>query len=259
MTPPALKNIGTLAGFSGIYLPFWTFDARTQAGWRAEVGHTVTETYHEQGKVKTRVKTVWRWETGQAQLDIDDLLVPGTTHVSRLLLEKIMPFNLSGLCAYEPVYLAGFSAQAFDFPLEKAWELGRQQMREDTRRACERQASSGQIRNFSMSLDFADESWRYLLLPVYLATYRYANQTYQVMLNGQSGVIAGQRPVDWNKIRLVIGVLLAPGLLLLLAGLVTLLLGGLGVVIGGFGLFLLVIAGIASAVLLRQAYQMDDI
>jgi predicted heme/steroid binding protein len=157
---------------------------------------------------KTRTVTVWRWESGQARLGIDDLLVEGTARLSAVLLDKIKTYNLNELVSYDAKYLAGFHARAYDVPLEKAWEVGRQQMREMTRQACREQASTSQIRNFSMSLDFSDESWRYVLLPVYVAAYRYDGKVYQVMINGQGGAITGQRPVDWAKVWLAVAALL---------------------------------------------------
>ena len=158
---------------------------------------------------------------GRGRLKIEDLLVAGTARLSALLMGKIKNFDMSALAAYEPKYLAGLQAQAYDIPLEKAWETGRQQMREKTRQDCVSQASTSQVRNFSMNLDFADESWRYILLPIYLNTYRYEDKTFQIMVNGQTGAIAGQRPVDWNKVWLAIAALLAPGICLGLVGLVT--------------------------------------
>jgi hypothetical protein len=150
-------------------------------------------------------------------------------------------------------------ARAYDLPLEAAWEQAREQMREQTRQACRSQASTSQIRNFSMNLDFSQESWRYILLPVYVAAYRFQSQNYQVMVNGQTGSVSGQRPVDWTKVWLVIAALLAPGVLLGLVGLLTLLFGGVGAVIGGFGLFLLAIGMIIAFVILQKAMSLDDI
>jgi hypothetical protein len=144
-------------------------------------------------------------------------------------------------------------------PLERAWEIARQQMRERTRQACYEQASSSQIRNFNMDLDFSEESWRYILLPVYVAAYRYQDKPYQVMVNGQTGTIAGQRPVDWTRVGLVAAALAAPGLLLCLLGLLTLLFGGVGVAIGGFGLFLLIIGLVIDAIIIMKAMSLDDI
>ena len=110
-----------------------------------------------------------------------------------------------------------------------------------------------------MSLDFADESWRYILTPVYISNYTYDAKTFQAMVNGQTGTIAGQRPVDWNKIWLVIAALLAPGALIGLLGLLTIPLAGIGVVIGGFGFVLLVIGVIVSIIIYTQASKLDDV
>jgi hypothetical protein len=150
-------------------------------------------------------------------------------------------------------------AQAYDVTLEKAWEAGRGQMREQTRQACLAQASTSQVRNFSMSLDFADESWRYILAPVYISNYTYGGKTFQAMVNGQTGAIAGQRPVDWNKVWLAIAALLTPGVLFSLIGLITIPLAGIGVGLGAFGFVLLVIGVIVAIIIYTQANQLDDV
>jgi hypothetical protein len=131
-------------------------------------------------------------------------------------------------------------------------------MREETRAACRGQASTSKIRNFSMALDFSDESWRYILAPAYVAAYDYGDATYQVMINGQTGAIAGQRPVDWTKVGLAIAAALTPGALLTLTGAVTALLG-IGVPIAIVGLVLLVIGGIIAFILFQKAQEMDDV
>jgi hypothetical protein len=259
MVPADLRDASRGCEFSGVYLPYWTFDADTSADWKAEVGHQKQERYYSNGEWKTRTVTVWRWESGHAELHIDDLLVPGSPRVSSNLLAQVEPFDLDALAPYSPEYLAGFQAQAYETPLETAWDAGRRLMREQTRQACLQQASTGQVRNFSMNLDFANESWRYVLLPVYLAANTYAGKTYQAIINGQTGAIAGQRPVDWNKLWLVIAALLAPGVLLGLVGLITIPLFGSGVVIGGIGFVLLVLGVVISIILYVQASRMDDL
>jgi hypothetical protein len=108
-----------------------------------------------------------------------------------------------------------------------------------------------------MNLDFNDESWRYILLPVYLNTYHFENKTFQMMVNGQTGAISGQRPVDWNKVWLAIAALLSPGLFLGLVGLVTAALG-IGIGIGAIGFILLIIGTIIGIIVFVQAQGMDD-
>ena len=56
------------------------------------------------------------------------------------------------------------------------------------------------MRSVSMSVDFSEERWRHILVPMYLATYRYGDEAYTVLVNGQTGECAGERPVAaWKK------------------------------------------------------------
>ena len=260
MTPAALKSLVNIQAFSGIYLPFWTFDSTTSAEWRAEIGHTETERYydHSDKTWKTRTKIDWRWESGSAHLRIDDLLEAGTARASARHLNLVQNYDMQGLVAYEPGFLAGMQAQTYDIALEAAWEIARQDMREKTRQACRKQASTSMIRNFRMELDFSEENWRLILLPLFLTPFVYGKRVYQVLVNGQTGAISGQRPVNWTKVWLVIAALLAPGIILGLLGLVTLPLAGVGIPIGGVGLFLLIVGLVIGIIILVKANQLDD-
>jgi uncharacterized membrane protein len=108
-----------------------------------------------------------------------------------------------------------------------------------------------------MTADFADESWRYILLPVYLATYKYEDKIFQMMVNGQTGAVAGQKPVAWRKVWLAIAGLLLPGMLLGLIGLPLTLLGGVGILPIGLGIVLFIAGIIISIILYNKARQSD--
>jgi len=258
MVPGDLQRLANTVDLVPMYLPAWTFDAVAKARWKAQVGHTKTERYYSDGKWKTRTRTVWRWESGRVTRAFDDVPVPGTGRVSQVLLERIMDYDLSALVTYTPDLLAGSDALAYDVALEKAWEDARHRMREETRTACRGQASTSKIRNFSMELDFSDESWRYIMVPTYAGAYRYGGEGYQVMVNGQSGAIGGQRPVDWTKVGLAIGASLAPGVLLTLAGVITAILGIGGIIVPA-GLVLLIIGIVVAFIIFRKAQGMDDV
>lgn len=256
MLPAQLTSTVRLSHFAPIYLPYWTFSAVCKAQWKAQVGKEVREYYYINGERHERTRIEWHWESGRVERAFNDLLVPGTGQLHLNTLAKIDNFNISDLVAYEPHFLAGMQAQAYDITLEQAWDAGRQVMRDRTRQACRDRISSGHVRNFSMSLDFNDESWRYILVPIYTSVYTFHEKTFQILINGQTGKIAGPRPVDWQKVWLAIAALIAPGSLLGLVGLVTLILQ-IGVVIGGIGLFLLLVGLVISFILFMQAQEME--
>ncbi len=261
MHPSDLGRAAASAQFRGVYLPFWTFDATIAADWRAEVGYERTERYYDAGSKswKTRTRIDWRWESGHAQVSPNDLLGIGTTRISHILLARLYPFNLNKLAAYEPGFLAGWQALNYDIPLQAAWETVKGEMREQARQACLAQIHSVHVRNFAMQADFADETWRYILLPVFAAAYRFEDQSYQVLVNGQTGAVAGQKPIEWWKVWLAIAGLLTPGVLLALAGLVLLLAGGIGILPLGLGGVLFVIGVILAVIIFRQANEAGKI
>jgi len=259
MHPPELREVRALRELAGVYLPFWTFDARIGAGWRAEVGTPRTVRYFDDGKWKTRTVIDWHWRSGRVGLPVDDHLMAGTAHVSRKILDRVTPFDLGALVEYEPGYLAGWQAKLYDVELQDAWELAKEEMRARAKRACYADTGSSHVRNFQMTADFEDERWRYILLPVYLASYPFDGRTFQVMVNGQTGTVAGQKPVAWARVWLAIAAMLSPGACLGLLGLLTLALGGVGVVGLVLGAILFVAGMVGAFVVFRKARESEEV
>ena len=162
--PDELVSNAILNRFVGVYLPFWTFDAHIDAAWHAQVGYEEVKRHYNarEKRWETHTEINWRWENGAVQLDIDDLLVAGSSprHINHRILKRLYPFNMSDLVTYEPEYLAGWRAQAYETPLTDAWESGKSQIREQAKKTCYQDIPTSHVRNFSMTADFADESWR---------------------------------------------------------------------------------------------------
>jgi DNA-directed RNA polymerase subunit RPC12/RpoP len=248
--PKTLSISAATQPFAGIYLPFWTFGARIVVHWQAEVGYEHRRRYfdHTTKTWRNQTQIEWRAETGQYSATYRDIPVTGSQHISRVLLGRIWPFHLEALVDYNPDYLAGWQAQVYDVPLETAWGEGKNRMREQVKGECRQSIPSRHVRNFAMSADFEDEVWRFILLPVYLMSYRYQERTFQVLVNGQTGAIGGQKPVEWQKIWWAIAGLLLPALL---AGLAAFIYGqnNPGILFIAVGLLLF---GLITALVLYQ-------
>lgn len=256
LTPKSLQQVANLREFTGIYLPFWTFDTVTGADWKAEVGHKETEDYKEDGEWKTRTVIKWRWESGHVRKPFTNIVISGTTHVRASLLGQIQDYDLSQLVHYDPNLLAGLQAQAYEVPLKDAWKKAREQMRKRTLRSARGDASTSRIRNLSMTVGFNDERWRYILLPAYIATYTYRDTPYQIAINGQRGTIAGPRPVDWRKLWLIVAAFFGSSLLTLLVAVN--LTGDLATLLWGIGCILLICALLVTSVLFYEASQLSN-
>jgi DNA-directed RNA polymerase subunit RPC12/RpoP len=223
--PNKLKARAVTDTVHGVYLPYWTFDAIVHARWTAESGYHyyVTETYRDaQGNTQTRQVQRTRWEpsSGHLQHFFDDELVPASKGVRADLLRKIEPFpTTTDLKPYDPGYLAGWVVEQYQFDLVAAAQHSRQVMDSKVRSMCASQVPGDTHRNLQVRADYSGQTFKHVLVPVWLLSYVYGRKSYQVVANGCTGTLAGDRPYSWVKILFaVLAALLLVGLIAAVAG-----------------------------------------
>jgi ribosomal protein S27E len=221
--PSKLKRAALTDTLCGIYLPYWTFDAHVDAYWTAESGYHyyVTETYRDSnGKTATRQVRKTRWEDSSGQLEhfFDDDAVPGTVGVHTALLRKVEPFpTLTDLKPYEPAYVRGWTVERYQVDLRQASQTSKQQMEAVIQQLCSREVPGDTQRNLQVESTYQGCTFKHILVPVWLATYTYGSKSFQVVVNGYTGTMAGEHPLSWVKIALaVLAVLLVFAVIILL-------------------------------------------
>jgi hypothetical protein len=204
LAPNALAAKALTDTTKGIYLPYWTFDADAHADWSADSG-----TYYYTTERGKRVRHVrWVPVSGELSHVFDDELVPASNGVHAGRLRAIEPFPTQGLIPYDPGYLAGWTVERYQIDLVAAAARSRQQMETTLERLCAAEVPGDTQRNLSVRATFANQRFKHILVPVWLMTYRYGTNTYQVVVNGVTGSIAGERPWSWIKITLLVLVVL---------------------------------------------------
>jgi Zn finger protein HypA/HybF involved in hydrogenase expression len=222
--PNKLKSRAITDTVHGVYLPYWTFDAQVHADWTAESGYYyyVTESYRDaQGNQQTRQVRKVRWVPSSGNLDhfFDDELVAASKGVRGDLLAKIEPFpTTSELKPYDPGYVAGWVVEQYQLDLIAAAQHSRSVMDAKVRGLCASQVPGDTHRNLRMSADYSGQTFKHILVPIWLLTYDYGRRSFQVVANGCTGAIAGDRPYSWIKITLaVLAVLILIGIIALVA------------------------------------------
>lgn len=221
--PNRLKSAALTDTVHGVYLPYWTFDAQVDASWTAESGYHyyTTETYRDSnGQTQTRQVQHTRWEPSSGRLNhfFDDDLIPATKGVNPELLPQIEPFPTKELIAYAPDYVAGWVVEQYQLDLIAAAQRSRDRMESETRSMCSSQVPGDTHRNLQVHADFSRQTFKHVLLPVWLVSYNYGTKTYQVLVNGSTGRIAGKHPLSVAKILLLIlTILIAAGIIALLS------------------------------------------
>ena len=213
--PNRLKRAALTDTLKGVYLPYWTFDAHAHAVWRAEAGHhyyTTEMVRGPDGRMESRQVQKVRWvpAAGQLQHFFDDELVPGTVGVHAPLLRRVEPFpTTTDLQAYAPEYVRGWTVERYQVDLRRASALSEQQMAQQLRAMCAQRVPGDTHRNLVVDARLDGRTFKHVLVPVWLVSYTYGSRSFQVVVNGHTGKVAGEQPYSWVKIALaVLGLLL---------------------------------------------------
>lgn len=222
--PGKLKQLAQTEALQGVYLPYWTFDAETESEYRGEHGthYWETEVYKtvEDGRTvqKTRqvMRTRWRPASGSVAVPFDDVLVPATRAIPGGRLDELQPWGMEQIRVYEPGFLAGFKAQRYQLELPKGLERAKEIMQVSIVEACRRDIGGDEQRVHEVRTGYRNLTFKHILLPVWIGAYRFQGKVYQVVVNGQSGEVHGERPYSAGKIALAVLAALFTALLVFL-------------------------------------------
>jgi hypothetical protein len=233
LRPGNLRQLATLCQLQGIYLPFWSFSSQVESQWTAEAGryyyvdeqnYTVLRspgggngplTDGEDGgpgiqggpelprraPSRRRVrKTRWREAAGQRSDVFADVLVCASHGLKGALADRLKSYNLRRLLPYADGYLAGFAAEAYAVELGDGHARARTYMDAAQSERCARDVGGDTHRNLVVRNRYRNETYRYALLPVWIATYRYRSQVYRFVVSGQTAEVSGQAPYSVPKV-----------------------------------------------------------
>ena len=159
-----------LENIIGIYIPFWTFDALTVSYFTA---------YYYVGKIKN-------YFSGTLNQNFDDMIIFASDKFHNPFTSKVQGYDFSKAVPYSPEYLAGIPAERYTIGLNEAWERSKSQMPDKIKRAIQKRYGFFSFID-SLVTNYYNVRFRYLLVPMYFASYRYKKHRYPVVINGQTG------------------------------------------------------------------------
>ncbi len=194
----------------GIYVPYWTFDADTRTGYSGARGtiYYVTRTVTHDGKTQTVQEQRIRWtpKSGHVARFFDDVLVLASRSLPKRFTDALEPWDLAALEPYAPEYLAGFRAEGYTVELTDAYTEARDKMQSVIERDVRFDIGGDRQRIHSMDTDVSAVTFKHILLPIWLAAYRYRGESYRFVVNARTGKVQGERP--WSAWKIAIAVIL---------------------------------------------------
>lgn len=162
----------------GLYLPIWTFDLTGEIGYRGEI--VVSESRYDE-RVPKVIQVNDRYP-----VFLDDLPIPATRKLARLLARLLPGFDLKALKAYDPRYLVDWPAEVFDVPVSDASLDARSKAYQSVKEELSNARPDVRLLSTS-SAGLRVESFKLALVPVWLVRARGSEQ--MLLANGQSGAV----------------------------------------------------------------------
>lgn len=188
------SRIGEIAA---VYVPYWVFEAKALTMWTAD-----------SSPAPAGRRGDWYPLSGQNQSHYSDVLVGGSSILTPNETASIVPFDLSTAVAPGQFDLEHAIVETFRVPRKLARPLARGAIESLETQACQQHVPN-RCRNLKVNVRIEAMRGRPLLLPVWILAYRYKEQVFRVLINAQSGQIAGTAPFSYSKLGVILAVVAA--------------------------------------------------
>jgi len=140
---------------------------------------------------------------------IDDILINASEKKRREIPSKIAHWNLKEMVPFNQQYLAGFVTEKYTVSLKDGHHESFQRVK-NTAHQWIRRDIGGDTQTISHAdIKLSDETFKHILLPVYISSYRFKGKEYHFYINAQTGTISGKRPYSFWKIFLLVLLIIA--------------------------------------------------
>jgi DNA-directed RNA polymerase subunit RPC12/RpoP len=188
----------------GVYLPAWTFDLAGELRWQCyayrdegpgvEVSGlqvSLSGSGHSRKQVR---------EEGNHPVYEDDVLVLAGHKLPPDLRKELDQFLLGDVVPYDHAYLADWPAEVYQIPVSDASLVARRKVLEKAQSFVKTRLSATMGSVSELQLNTAGlivESYKLILLPLWVARYRHQQTIYHAIVNGQTGQVRAQMPRNW--------------------------------------------------------------
>jgi DNA-directed RNA polymerase subunit RPC12/RpoP len=159
----------------GLYLPVWAFT----------ISGIVPFEYRQENDDQPK--------TGEKFFSYRDVLIPASRKIPALFLDEANNYRLDELKPYDPTYLADWPAETYQITLSDASLKARWETLARARSVIQREISIP-VRELNLnSMDLLIETFKLILLPVWICIGDTQGSTFKLIVNDQTGSIRSEK------------------------------------------------------------------
>ncbi|HUG85878.1 MAG TPA: hypothetical protein VMM13_15045 [Euzebya sp.] len=205
--PTEFKQYSKAGSFASVYTAYFTYDAETATRYTGQRGDTRTYTTGSGDDQETHTETEWRHVSGHVRNSFDDVAVAANEGLDKKHVEALEPWPLEDVQPFSPEFLAGHLSRTYDHDVKECFTAAQQRMEAEIDRTIKADIGGDQQRISSRNIAWSGMTFKHILLPIWLLTVTYEGRPFQVMINGTTGEVQGQRP--YSKVKIAFAVVVA--------------------------------------------------
>ena len=187
------KDQNHIDEIKGIYVPFWLFDADADANIR----YKATKLRSWSDSRFNYSETTYYSVTRAGSISFNSVPVDGSSKMPDELMESIEPFDVTEAVPFQTAYLAGYLADKYDVSSEDTIARANERIKTSTESAFAATVDGfASVTAESTSVRFSNGKSKYALYPVWLLNTTWKGEKYTFAMNGQTGKLVGDLPVD---------------------------------------------------------------
>ncbi len=193
LLPKVFKDQNRIKEVKGIYVPFWLFDADADGQVRYKATRVRTWSDSNYYYTETSYYNVTRGGAG----GFVNVPVDGSTKMDDELMESIEPFDMSGAVDFQTAYLAGYLADKYDVDADGSIQRANERIKRSTE-----EAFAATVRGYNTvvpvntNIRLSNSAAKYALFPVWILNTKWQGKNYTFAMNGQTGKLVGDLPLD---------------------------------------------------------------
>lgn len=193
LLPKVFKDQNHIDEVKGIYVPFWLFDAEAEADMRYKATKLRAWSDNRYDYTETSFYSVTRG----GNIGFEKVPVDVSEKMADDLMEALEPFDFAAVVDFKAAYLAGFFADKYDMDAKQSIQRANECIKKSVKEAFDATVQGYEtVTNETCSIRLKDGSVKYALLPVWLLSTSWNGKNYLFAMNGQSGKMVGDLPLD---------------------------------------------------------------
>lgn len=197
LLPNEFSKKSHIDSIKGVYVPFWLFDCEADA----DITYKATRTKHWSDSKYNYTKTDHYMVKRSGRLAFEKIPVDGSSKMDDAYMDSIEPFDYNQLTEFSENYLAGYYADKYDVDSAASIPRANERVKRSTEERF-RQTVHGyeSVLTEGSRINIKNGKAEYTMFPVWVLNKKYKDKIYTFAMNGQTGKLVGELPVDKGKV-----------------------------------------------------------